>query len=70
MWCYYYTQFPFVKIVDDCIEQFWQCPIKGAGALAVWRDSVLMQGGYDPRDEWNLMTLLPDGNARLDWPNP
>jgi hypothetical protein len=65
-WCYYYTEFPLVRIVNDRIDQYWQCPIKGAGAFAVWRDSVLMQGGYDLHQEWNLMTLHRDGKVRLE----
>jgi hypothetical protein len=67
VWCYYYTQFPLVKIVNERVEQYWECPISGSSAFAVWRDSVLMRGGYDQDQDWSLMTLLPAGKLRVEW---
>lgn len=56
-WCYYYTPFPLVQIQNGKVINYWHSPIKGAHAFAVWRDTVLFQGGYDKRDEYVLLRL-------------
>jgi hypothetical protein len=63
VWCYYYTQFPIVKIQNDRVVAHWSCPVRGASTFAVWQDSVLMQGGYNSQ-EWKLLELLSDGRTR------
>jgi hypothetical protein len=67
VWCCYYTEFPLVKIVNDRVEQYWECPIQGSDAFAVWQDSVLMQRGYGQNQDWSLLTLLPAGEVRVEW---
>ena len=56
VWCCYYTEFPIVRIKDQRIAQHWNSPIRGSSGLCVWRDRVLMQGGYQS-DEWRLLRL-------------
>jgi len=56
VWCYYYTQFSIVRICDERVVQHWKCPVAGSSKLAVWRDSVLMQGGYKS-DDWKILRL-------------
>jgi hypothetical protein len=63
-WCYYYTQFPIVRIKSGRIVEFWQSPIEGSSAICVWRDSVLIQGGYKAND-WKLLSLCDHGLARV-----
>ena len=64
-WCYYYSQFPIVRIEDMHIAQYWLPGIQGASELCIWRDTVLIQGGYQS-DDWKLMHLENDGLVRLE----
>jgi hypothetical protein len=64
-WCYYYSQFPIVRIQDRRIVQHWVSPISGASGLCIGRDAVLMQGGYQS-DEWKLLHLANDGTVRIE----
>lgn len=62
-WCSYYTEFPIVEIHNDQIQRHWNSPIRGPRAFAVWRDRVLMDGGYEDHDRWTLLTLLTNGQV-------
>ena len=64
-WCCYYAQFPIVRIQDRRIVQHWISPITGASGLSVWRDVLLMQGGYDS-GEWKLLRVGNDGTVRVE----
>jgi hypothetical protein len=55
-WCYYYSQFPIVQIRDDHIAHYWGCPVRGSSSLAVWRNSLAMQGGHKT-DDWRLLDV-------------
>jgi hypothetical protein len=61
-WCYYYTQFPLVRICNQQIQAFWDCPVQGAGGFALWQDMVLFRGDYDNRDLYYLFGLVDDGS--------
>lgn len=67
LWCYYYTEFPLVRMVGDRIVESWECPIKGAAVFATDGHRVLMQGGYEQRHEWSLLTVERNGRIRVDW---
>jgi hypothetical protein len=63
-WCYYYTDFPLVRLLDYNIVNWWDCPIRGANRFAVNGNIVLMDGGYDKRDQYHLFELEADGSMR------
>lgn len=46
-WCYYYTDFPLIKIKDWKIDNYWHVPVKGSSAFAVYRNFTLFNGGYN-----------------------
>jgi hypothetical protein len=56
-WCYYYTDFPLVKLQGTKVVATWSSPIAGASHFAVWKDSVLMDGGYHKHDKFVLLEL-------------
>jgi hypothetical protein len=56
-WCCYYTDFPLVKLQGAQVAATWPSPISGAGHFAVWKDSVLMDGGYHAHDKFVLLKL-------------
>lgn len=64
-WCYYYTDFPIVRIWNDQVVEYWTSPVQGASTFAVWRDSVLMNSGYNS-DEWALLKLRENGRSRIE----
>ena len=61
-WCYYYTQFSVVQIVDDRVHRSWACPVSGAHEMAVWREAVAMPSGYQATD-WTVLRLKSNGKA-------
>lgn len=65
VWCYYYTDFPLVQIRRDRVEAAWNCPIEGSDGFTIWRDKVLMRGGYGHRDTYHLLQMLPQGRMQL-----
>src|SRR5262249_45494393 len=60
VWIYFYTQFAIVRIRDRARYEVWACPVKGASALAVHENLVLMSGGYDNRFELQRFRLQKD----------
>jgi hypothetical protein len=56
-WCYYYRPFPLVQIQNGRVGNYWHSPIAGSHTFAIWKDTVLFQGGYDNRDEYVLLLL-------------
>ena len=57
VWCYYYTDFPLVKIKNDEIIDFWELPISGSDTFAIYRNFTLFRGGYDDNDSFHLFEL-------------
>ena len=55
-WLYYYSDFPIIQISDDCVVQHWASPVEGSSGFAVWRESVVMQDGYETND-WRLVDV-------------
>lgn len=55
-WCYYYTDFPLVKIKNYKIDSYWNTPIRGSSAFAIYRNFALFSNGYNEND--NLLHLL------------
>lgn len=64
-WCYYYTQFPLVRICRQRVEAFWHCPLQGASGFAVWQNQVLFRGGYAHRDLYHWFELAEHGRMAL-----
>jgi len=65
IWCYYYTDFPLVQIQNKKIVASWNVPVSGSSAFAINGDLVLFAGGYDHRNEFELVHLDSDGTAKL-----
>ncbi len=66
VWCYYYSDFPLVKINSDVIEDCWQIPVKGSGVFAIEHDLALFRGGYQERDVWQLIRLKENHIAEVE----
>lgn len=64
-WCYYYTDFPIVKIRDRKIEDFWHSPVTGAGAFSIYNDLVLFVGSYDNKAEFQIVKLLENHKSKI-----
>jgi hypothetical protein len=64
-WCYYYTDFPLVKIKDGKITQHWAIPIKGSSAFAVSQHTALFRGGYHDHQHLYLMALQDNQVAKI-----
>ena len=60
VWCYYYTNFPLVKIQRGEIVAHWGVPVKGADAFAVDKNYALFRGGYQQHD-YHLLRLTESG---------
>lgn len=62
-WTYYYADFPMVEVDGTGRTRRWKCPVRGASALAVDGDTVLLADGYG-EDVDRLFLLAPDrGNG-------
>lgn len=57
VWCYYYTEFPLVKINKGQINDHWEIPISGSDAFAVDSNYALFRGGYDEKEFFYLFEL-------------
>ncbi len=64
-WCYYYTSFPLVRIQDHKASSAWNTPTRGARALAIAGDYVLLAGSYDQRNEIYRLKLDANEQARI-----
>ena len=65
-WCYYYTDFPWVKINRGSIEDYWNIPIGGSNCLAIFRNFALFYGGYKDRDCFYLVKLGKNHQASIE----
>lgn len=65
-WCYYYTQFPLVKIKNRSIENYWNIPIYGSNCFAIYRNFVLFHGGYHNKNYFYLLKLDRHHKANIE----
>jgi hypothetical protein len=56
-WCYYYTEFPLVRLLDNQVVGWWDCPVGGAHSFAIDGDTLLISGGYRERDIYHVLEL-------------
>ena len=56
-WCYYYTEFPLVKIKDFKIQDHWEVPVMGSDSFAIYKNFALFRGGYERKDSFYLVKL-------------
>lgn len=65
-WCYYYTDFPLVKIKHGSIDDYWHIPIYGSDCFAVFGNFVLFRGGYEDRNYFYLVKLGKNHQATIE----
>jgi hypothetical protein len=65
VWCYYYTEFPLVKLHRRKIASIWKLPLGGSDGFAIGRGYALFRGGYRDRDVYRLFSLKQGGTAKL-----
>jgi len=65
VWCYYYTEFPLVRLRDRKIESIWRMSLGGSDAFAVSDEYALFRGGYRERDTYRLFRLGSAGEVEL-----
>ncbi|HTW96006.1 MAG TPA: hypothetical protein VMD30_14485, partial [Tepidisphaeraceae bacterium] len=63
-WCYYYTEFPLVRLRRQKIDSIWNMPVRGSDAFAVSGDYALFRGSYKERDIYRLFELHASGEVR------
>jgi hypothetical protein len=61
-WCYYYSQFPIVRILERRIVQYWLSPIERASGLCVWRRRHIRQDAEG--EYYHLVTALESHERR------
>jgi hypothetical protein len=64
VWVYYYRDFAVVRIDKDGIAFGWQTSIRGANAMAVRGDRVLLYGAYNSAPGSASLGRLKDGELR------
>lgn len=57
VWCYYYSQFPLVHLRNRKVKAYWEMPLSGSDAFAVFGANALFRGGYRERDTYHLFSL-------------
>lgn len=62
-WAYYYTDFPLARI-EAGVVRAWSTHVRGARAVAVADDRVLLAGGYDAQAGRALVGRLGDEAVR------
>jgi hypothetical protein len=65
VWCYYYTEFPLVRLHCRRIHSSWRIPVGGSDAFAVSEECALFRGVCEDRDTYQLFSLCPDSVAKL-----
>lgn len=65
VWCYYYTEFPIVRIIDRAIADYWESPVQGASRFSVSFPYVLFVGGYEDKSLFQLVKLHQDRKANI-----
>jgi hypothetical protein len=66
VWCYYYTEFPLVRLRSRAIESVWRMRFGGSDAFAISAGYALFRGGYLDRDVYRLYSLGADGEVLLE----
>ena len=61
-WACCYPEFPIIRVKADVIRQ-WSNPCKGARALAVEGECILLAGGYDAASERIALLRLGESEA-------
>lgn len=64
-YCYYYTEFPLVKIKNHEIVDYWHVPISGSHAFAIYRNFALFLGDYQTQTTLFLLSLNNDHTATM-----
>lgn len=64
-WCYYYSQFPLIKIQNQIIKHIWETDLGGSDRFAVWENHVLFRGGYEDHNQYHLYSLAENGKINL-----
>ncbi|MBP6749356.1 MAG: hypothetical protein KA144_06930 [Xanthomonadaceae bacterium] len=62
-WCYYYTDFPLVRIEHGRETGVWRPEVRGAHGFAVGAGYALFGGGYGDYDRIRLIALKDDGRC-------
>lgn len=62
-WCYYYTQFPLVRIQNGLETGVWKPAVQGSHGFAVGDGYALFGGGYADYDHIQLFALHDDGGT-------
>ncbi len=62
-WCYYYTQFPLVRIENGRETGVWKPAVQGSHGFAVGGGYALFGGGYADYDHIQLFALHDDGGS-------
>lgn len=62
-WCYYYTDFPLVRIEHGRETGVWRPEVRGAHGFAVGSGYALFGGGYGDYDRIRLIALQDDGRC-------
>jgi hypothetical protein len=57
VWFYYYTEFPLVRLTDQCELTWWKCPVRGAHVFAIWSDWALFGHPYKGAPQFTLLRL-------------
>ena len=65
VWCYYYTDFPIVRIKDRAIADYWESPVQGASRFSVSFPYILFVGGYKDKSLFQLVKLHQDRKANI-----
>ena len=65
-WCYYYTDFPLVKITSRTIENYWNIPIHGSRGVAIHQNYALFWGEYDDPTSLSLIHLGSEHHAHIE----
>jgi hypothetical protein len=63
VWCYYYTEFPLVRIRGRQIDGVWKTRLAGSHAFAVSDGHALFSGEYNEQDVYHLLELGADGGV-------
>ena len=64
-WIYFYTEFYLLNIVQKKISQYIKMPVSGSSHFAVHNGNVLLNMGYDERQNFGLFELK-DGVRKIE----
>lgn len=66
IWCYYYTDFPLVKIKNNKINDYWKIPISGSSSFAIYQNMALFLGSYEEKETLYLIKLFENHLAKVE----